>query len=691
MSKENLKKRTSGVITALLILVIVGLGYFTWQRYRWNNPPYAPEINAVLFMAGDNRGELEKVLKHYGANPADSLKLRAAEFLIENMPGKYSLEYDAPFENVVAVYLRWDGLGDKQDVENAFKIGKQIVREDVKHIKGDYLINNIELAFKMWEEQPWGKDVPFDVFCEEILPYRVAYEPLENWREKILVSFAKLNRTFREQPEMTSTEACFKVNSELPRLKLSNWLPKMNYSMILTTSRGMCDEMTALAAFTMRALGIPVTLECTPKWSHRNVGHTWNSVYAGAGRRFSFMGTEANPGATHPGSRMPKSKVYRITYAKQNNFNGIDNNNIPPSVRNPFMKDVTEEYVELFSESPDKKDSLNLLPPRKSIVHDSLHKRGLGVVLDPLSTKGKSVKVPTTNKPANDSKYAFLAVIGENEWNITGWGKIYDDSIDFGTIGRNILYLPVYYVQNTSTAANYPFIIRDDDNLHFFESDTANRRRFTVSNIFLSGDKYKERMINGVFEGANQSDFSDAKVLHVVKKASGECFNTANIQNPATYRYVRYVSSANSHCHVAEVIFYNNKGEKLSGKPIGTPGSYLDSPMTFDKAFDGDISTFYDAKYLNDSWMGLELNEPQTISKIQYLPRNEGNGIYEGHTYELFFREKNDWKLLERQTAVNHLLQFQFPVNTLLYLKNTSTGKLGKWFVITKDGEQEWM
>jgi hypothetical protein len=40
-------------------------------------------------LAGDNRAELEKVLAHYAQNPADSLKYRAAVFLIGNMAGYY--------------------------------------------------------------------------------------------------------------------------------------------------------------------------------------------------------------------------------------------------------------------------------------------------------------------------------------------------------------------------------------------------------------------------------------------------------------------------------------------------------------------------------------------------------------------------------------------------------------------------
>ena len=45
-------------------------------------------LDIALQQAKHNKAELEKVLKHF---KHDSLKYRAACFLIENMPGKYSI------------------------------------------------------------------------------------------------------------------------------------------------------------------------------------------------------------------------------------------------------------------------------------------------------------------------------------------------------------------------------------------------------------------------------------------------------------------------------------------------------------------------------------------------------------------------------------------------------------------------
>jgi hypothetical protein len=65
-------------IITVITLAVAGLIYFVFQHYRSSDSIYSPEINAVLSMAGNNRVELEKVLKHYSRNPSDSLKLRAA-------------------------------------------------------------------------------------------------------------------------------------------------------------------------------------------------------------------------------------------------------------------------------------------------------------------------------------------------------------------------------------------------------------------------------------------------------------------------------------------------------------------------------------------------------------------------------------------------------------------------------------
>ncbi|MDR2038399.1 MAG: carbohydrate-binding protein [Bacteroidales bacterium] len=390
---------------------------------------YSPEIEYVLQQAGSNRPELERVLKHYGRNPADSLKLKAAGFLIANMPGKYSEYYDAPWNDVATVMLRWTSSSDKRLVMDTYQMDEPVIEHDLTHISAEYLINNIELAFMVWREMPWGKNIPFDIFCEEILPYRVSTEPLENWREKVLASFADFYRTFGEDTSITVVEACNRVNDRLPRFRMDNDFPPMNYTQLMATTRSTCDGMSALTIFVMRGLGIPVTYDFTPKYVELKAGHSWNSVYDSA-VHVSFMGTQSNPGEPHQGTDFHIAKIYRHVYANQKNVT-TDAVNIPPLLKDVNgMIDVTAEYG-----------------------------------------KSADIRVPLLNSHLNKTGYAFLAILQGDVWHPVGWGVVTGDSIQFLSAGKNIYYLPVYYNNGVQSPASYPFLLNEDGSCRFIKPD----------------------------------------------------------------------------------------------------------------------------------------------------------------------------------------------------------------------------
>ena len=64
-------------------LFIIFCSFFLFSCCQKND-----RLQTALNHAGDNRMELEKVLRHY---EEDTLKLRAAKFLIENMPYHFSV------------------------------------------------------------------------------------------------------------------------------------------------------------------------------------------------------------------------------------------------------------------------------------------------------------------------------------------------------------------------------------------------------------------------------------------------------------------------------------------------------------------------------------------------------------------------------------------------------------------------
>ena len=136
------------------------------------------DVQKVLDEAGKNKVELEKVLHHY-RKQKDSLKLRAAWFLIANMNGqcyakaklvdtsgnrvKFNVLDYPDYKTMVAA---WDSVEHKI---GTIDFTRDTLIYDINIITADYLIENIDLAFKAWNK-PWAQQLTFDEFCEYILP-----------------------------------------------------------------------------------------------------------------------------------------------------------------------------------------------------------------------------------------------------------------------------------------------------------------------------------------------------------------------------------------------------------------------------------------------------------------------------------------------------------------------------------------
>lgn len=86
----------------LLIVLMVILSYITINKIMMGNEPLT-SLELALKAAGENREELEKVLNYYRINPSDSLKYKAACFLIENMPS-YKFSNSEQLESYKSYY-----------------------------------------------------------------------------------------------------------------------------------------------------------------------------------------------------------------------------------------------------------------------------------------------------------------------------------------------------------------------------------------------------------------------------------------------------------------------------------------------------------------------------------------------------------------------------------------------------------
>ena len=112
-------------------------------------------VRKALKYSGENRKELEKALKHYKANPADSLKYKAACFLIENMIGKYSYyeRYwdkngkEIPVHAISSMTLE-ETIKKRDSISIITSWIEKVIQPDMEYITADFLIANIEAAFE---------------------------------------------------------------------------------------------------------------------------------------------------------------------------------------------------------------------------------------------------------------------------------------------------------------------------------------------------------------------------------------------------------------------------------------------------------------------------------------------------------------------------------------------------------------
>ena len=157
-----------------------------------------PNLDFALEQAGENRTELDKVLKHF-KNDQDTLKYSAAKFLIENMPYHYTMEGDG----VISADSAYLAMAEypKEQREKVFKEMTKDIKNttnkialDIKNIKADYLIKVIDETCDLWHEVAWHKDYSSQLFFDYVLPYRLLDEPLSDWKETVKQMFPSLRQ-----------------------------------------------------------------------------------------------------------------------------------------------------------------------------------------------------------------------------------------------------------------------------------------------------------------------------------------------------------------------------------------------------------------------------------------------------------------------------------------------------------------
>ena len=152
---------------------------------------------------------------------------------------------------------------------------------DRKSLSAAFLSENLDLALKARGSFPWAKQVPEDIFLNDVLPYAVFDEPRDPWRADFLEKATPLVKD-----ATTATEAAQILNKEFFTLINTHYNTKRertNQSPAESIAQGKatCTGLSIILTDVCRAVGIPARAAGTPMWSNGRGNHTWVEIWDG--------------------------------------------------------------------------------------------------------------------------------------------------------------------------------------------------------------------------------------------------------------------------------------------------------------------------------------------------------------------------------------------------------------------------
>lgn len=648
----------------LKIFVVLSLVLIFACKSQIKNLPIG--VQKTLVIAAENRKELEKVISHY-SETSDTLKLKAAYFLIENM--RYHFTYKGkPLEAFNSIF---DKIEEREKfspfignihfplidswADSIIRINglphPQVLQKEFDHriISSKILIENIDCAFIAWKF-PWARHLTFNEFCNYILPYRFQDEPIESWRAAYMKKFEWLIDSMGNSQD--PVRACTIINNDIKKWfrfneGLTVYPTAIGPIELLKGKMGRCLDQAGIANFAMRAMGIPVAHEVIPQWGDRSMGHDFSAVLGKNGKFIDFLGGELPPGKNEIRNKAPK--IFQQLFSVQNQALLHYSDGLSAVLGRPFGFDATS----MFSNTTD-------------ILIQKVKKY-----------------------PANS---IFLAVFDDSRWVPIFAAKERKNTYFFKKMGREIVYLPCLMINNSLSPLSDPVYIDRFGKTHFIHFNKSTQTVYLERKYPLTKIKqwWMTLMGNGRFEGANRSDFSDKESLFVIPNSISLKYHISKIDKPKSYRYVRYLFPDSCFGSLGEISFFSNQlSMPIKGSPIkSVKVSDEDIVIAFDGKWDKFIHTPLKDDY-NNQWLGLDLGRRKLITQVGYSPRNDQNNIEKGMKYELFYWNQ-EWVTLGNKLAKDGYLRYKkVPVNALFLLKNLTAGKEERIFLY-ENGQQIW-
>lgn len=629
-------KQTTKLLTVLIILFSSCMS------------EYEKDIAFALSIAENNKEEIQKVLNYY---KGDSLKYKAAIFLLKNVPYHYCYK---GWQIDSLKYLKEQSITDGRIQDDVIAQWKEfdylkLPKEyDIITISSELLIDNIEYAFKAWNKYPWSKSYTFDDFCKYVLPYRIWDEPLENWRKTYYDRYSHILDSLYHGDD--AVEAARVMANFLKSEGFTNRtdfdLPHLGALFLYQNRVGYCRENCDISVYVMRSVGIPVAVdfyEISPSYNSR---HFWNAVIDTNHLAVPFNYTEKEISRDRIDHRR-KGKVYRLCFDKQKEkvTGQYENEGVCSFFKQFLYKDVSDEYF-----------------PNSHIFISGF---------------------PQTEQP-----YMYLSVFSGKTYVPIDIAKSNSGAFHFMNIEDKIVYFPTTYTNGKMECTTYPFYLINNKPI-FLNPDTSHTESICLKRKYplLEGRDFIKSIRGVKIEGSSTSDFRSPTLLYEFRSDPRTNYNRFLFEGRNRIRYIRYSSPKNNKIQLAEFYIY----EKSNKTPL-IP-QCISSSDSLDNIHRKNLVLFSDGIW-DSFYMSAKEGEKLTfdfgrlfnLKQMVVIPRNDDNYIRQGDTYELYCHYgKRGWQLIGRKKAETDSVIFSgVPSNSLLWLHNPYRGNEERPFFMEK-------
>jgi len=150
---------------------------------------------------------------------------------------------------------------------------------DRQNLDVDLVLENVDYAYKAWRAAPWAKQVPEQIFFNQVLPYANINERRDSWRKDFYERFAPLVA----DAKTPSQAAAILNNKVFPMVGViySTKRPKADQSPYESIEAGMasCTGLSVLLIDACRSVGVPARFVGTPLWADGSGNHSWVEIW----------------------------------------------------------------------------------------------------------------------------------------------------------------------------------------------------------------------------------------------------------------------------------------------------------------------------------------------------------------------------------------------------------------------------